>query len=56
MLLNLAEDIQVVGRAADGSDALQRMKNCSPDVLLMDVRMAKMSGIELLKQLKTKAR
>jgi YesN/AraC family two-component response regulator len=54
MLLNLAEDIQVVGRAADGSDALQRTKNCNPDVLLMDVRMPKMSGIALLKHLKTR--
>jgi CheY-like chemotaxis protein len=43
MLLNLAED------------ALQRMKNCNPDVRLMDVRMPKMSGIELLKHLKTRA-
>lgn len=55
MLLNVAKDIHVVGRAANGADALQRMQACNPDVLLVDVRMPKMSGIELLRQMKTRA-
>jgi DNA-binding NarL/FixJ family response regulator len=55
MLLNVPEDIHVVGRAVDGADALQRMNGCNPDVLLVDVRMPRMSGIELLKQMKTRA-
>ena len=55
MLLNVPEDIHVVGRAVDGADALQHMNECNPDVLLVDVRMPRMSGIELLKQMKTRA-
>ena len=55
MLLNVPDDIHVVGRAVDGADALQRMNECNPDVLLVDVRMPKMNGIELLKQMKTRA-
>ena len=52
MLLNVPEDIHVVGRAVDGADALQRINECNPDVLLVDVRMPRMNGIELLKQMK----
>jgi DNA-binding NarL/FixJ family response regulator len=55
MLLNVAEDIHVVGRAANGVEALQSMNECKPDVLLVDVRMPKMSGIELLKEMRTRA-
>jgi DNA-binding NarL/FixJ family response regulator len=55
MLLNVAEDIHVVGRAANGVEALQSMSECHPDVLLVDVRMPKMSGIELLKEMRTRA-
>jgi DNA-binding NarL/FixJ family response regulator len=55
MLLNVAEDIHVVGRAANGVEALQCIKECNPDVLLVDVRMPKMSGIELLRDMRTRA-
>lgn len=55
MLLNVAKDIFVVGRSANGADALQHMHECNPDVLLVDVRMPKMNGIELLKQMKATA-
>jgi DNA-binding NarL/FixJ family response regulator len=55
MLLNVPDDIHVVGCAVDGADALRRMDQCKPDVLLVDVRMPKMNGIELLKQMKTRA-
>jgi DNA-binding NarL/FixJ family response regulator len=55
MLLNVPEDIQVVGHAANGVEALQSMKECNPDVLLVDVRMPKMSGIELLKEMRARS-
>lgn len=54
MLLNLVEDIQVAGRAADGVEALQRMAEGNADLLLLDVRMPKMGGIEVLREMKAK--
>lgn len=48
-LLNLTTDIRVVARAADGVEATQVIRQCKPDVLLLDVRMPKMNGVELLR-------
>lgn len=50
-LLNTQPDIEVVGTAADGSEALQVVRRAHPDVVLMDVRMPVMDGIEALRQL-----
>jgi DNA-binding NarL/FixJ family response regulator len=50
-LLNLAADITVVERAIDGEDGLQKLRQSSPDVVLLDVRMPKMTGIEFLESL-----
>jgi len=47
-LLDLADDITVVERAIDGDDGLQKLRQSSPDVVLLDVRMPKMTGIEFL--------
>ena len=55
MLLSLAEDIRVAGRAADGVEALRSMQEQAPDLVLLDVRMPKMSGIEVLRKMKAKA-
>lgn len=55
MLLNLAEDIRVVARAANGIDALQRVQEHHPDLMLLDVRMPKMNGIDVLREMKNKA-
>lgn len=46
MVLEAADDITVVGEAADGKTALQMVKATAPDVVLMDVRMPNMNGIE----------
>ncbi|MFL6428973.1 MAG: response regulator [Acidobacteriaceae bacterium] len=55
MLLNLMEDIIVAGQAADGREALRCMQELTPDLVLLDVRMPKMSGIEVLREMKAKA-
>ena len=55
MLLNLVEDISVAGRATDGVEALRAMQELTPDVVLLDVRMPKMSGIEVLREMKARA-
>jgi DNA-binding NarL/FixJ family response regulator len=54
MLLNLVEDICVQARAADGVEALSTMQLQSPDVVLLDVRMPRMSGIDVLREMKAR--
>lgn len=51
-LLALSDDIiEVVGEAADGRQALDLIANVRPDVVLMDMRMPVMSGLEALQAL-----
>jgi DNA-binding NarL/FixJ family response regulator len=51
-LLQLAGHISVVGEASDGEEALAIMPGCQPDVVLMDIRMPKLNGIDTLKAMK----
>ena len=46
MVLEAEEDITVVGEASDGASALAQARALHPDVILMDVRMPGMNGIE----------
>ena len=46
MVLEAEEDIEVVAEAVDGQDAVTRVEELAPDVVLMDVRMPRMGGIE----------
>ena len=47
-LLELAADVQVVGEAADGQEALTRVLETAVDVLLLDVRMPRLDGLQVL--------
>ena len=51
-LLELLPDIEVVGEASDGEDALAQVPELRPDVLLLDIRMPRMSGIAVLDALR----
>jgi DNA-binding NarL/FixJ family response regulator len=52
MLLNLEDDIEVAGEAGDGGAAAVLVAATVPDVVLMDVRMPKQSGIEACQTIK----
>lgn len=54
-LLETEEDIEVVGRAANGEDALAIVRETRPDVLLTDIEMPKMTGLELAAAVKRDA-
>lgn len=55
MRLALESDIEIVGEASDGEEALVQVKILSPDVVLMDVAMPKMDGIAATKALRATA-
>ena len=46
MILRAEEDIELVGQAADGQEAVDRARQEHPDVVLMDVRMPILDGVE----------
>lgn len=51
-LLELVDDIEVVAEAADGVDGVQVIRSFKPDVVLLDVRMPRQSGLDVLAALK----
>ena len=56
-MLNTQSDFEVVGEASDGEEALQRVADRDPDVLLLDLEMPGVDGIETLQRLRqSKAR
>ncbi len=53
-MLELEADIEVVGEAGDANGALTQAESLSPEVILMDIKMPGVDGIELTRQLKEK--
>lgn len=51
-ILELEEDISVVGQANDGEEAFELAEKLNPDIILLDINMPKLNGIETLRRFK----
>lgn len=51
-IMSADSDLQVVGEAANGNELLEKVKTLLPDVIMLDIEMPGMDGIEALKRLK----
>ena len=54
MLLKLEPDIDVIGTAEDGAAAVEMVAKERPDLVLMDLKMPIMNGVEATRQIRTK--
>src|SRR6478672_13858889 len=52
MVLGDEEDLELIGEASDGQEAVEKAQDLMPDVVLMDVRMPRRSGIEATAQIR----
>ncbi|MFD1268826.1 response regulator transcription factor [Paenibacillus motobuensis] len=54
-LLDLEDDIEVVGQASDGAEALELICKLQPDICLMDIEMPQLSGLDVAERIQAKA-
>jgi|SRR5664280_108059 len=53
MLINIA-DVEIVGQANNGQDAIASISESKPDVVILDIRLPGLSGIDVLKDIRAK--
>lgn len=54
MILSLNDEIEIIGEARNGREAIDKLEEIHPDVILMDIRMPVMDGVEATKYIKDK--
>ena len=50
-LLSLEDDLELVGEAADGKEAIELVRECEPDLVLLDMAMPELDGLQVLERL-----
>lgn len=52
-IVEVEKDMQVIAQAADGGEAMELVKKLLPDIVLLDLRMPKLDGLEVIAQIKS---
>ena len=50
-ILSLEKDIEIIGEALDGDDVIAMLARCEPDIMLLDVKMQRINGLQILPQI-----